>query len=1545
MELITPDTYSQFTPEQLVVEKTTQVEIKNASSQAFYAAALSATPNQDPQQLIDTYRKIKIDLETTGYSSDYDNIQRFIQTDADKYDRKAMSDMIANPNIPQEEKQATIAQYLKDRELEVNLTEEYLQRIYAAEEATNAVDAEHKAYDASFIFDRVKYYDDTQAAINKAGAEFDPSVQAGLLGFAEVVLPFIEGISVQAAKEEVLGAESTWDRVKNIIFMGENKVEIRKALERMPYDKRAEASSKLLSAISALPGMDMKKMFMIQDLVEDPEYATWQRGLDNLIGVLDTGFIVGGAARVAMTPFAKARAAANILPNKSPLILTAEANKTLASKVAADAINAPTNELAHAAGGTKVSVINSMILPRWDIKVIQDLPSDVVDEMLKYNKIADDIAEQAATHGINYSANAKVAAMDAVNESLGAIDGMKLHLNKSMVAQNPAESLLRGDNMERYSGIAVYGSTVKNGFSTAIKALTNASQNFKDIENVILYKKNLKTGEFDIVADIEAELGKRGSYFVGYKFDHVYNPYDAAIFGVDAVTKIGATKYGGYLFDVVGRFNRTISQAAVRSADLASAIEKRLLDIVSDSLTKLGNNSKKKVFYALEEGARQNEIFDTTYLKNKLGMSDKEVAAYYSYRKVSDIVWSMANNEMAKKLKAQGMMEVVTTGTTHRIFAKELDVDYVKNNVKSVYNPVTGTVEGFSQKAFDKLIAEGGSVGRMNKPMRVGSHKTDYVLVSGKDSQYKAFNGSVLPYINGYFQRTYKEFYFVDKIPKEMFVNGARISDDALLVRDHGDTIAAYSTKSEADAAARELAETTGERYVARRGHEYDNFYEKDYHLYQTALSNTKRRGTHLEGYGEKGLANIEDPIESLYRSIRAISSKVSYDDLLESLRQGWLKTYGHMIPATDGLKSFPTDPRQLVKQAGTAQDYANAKALLEHISTLSRAPAKTDKMWQSFMMDLSETLETILPRDVSVGIKSAGQISPTGALRKLPSVFFIALRPLRQLLVQSLQLLQYSFVDPKYMLSGQFARDGIALSFARATIKYPAAYEKAVKAGSKLMGMSEDEFRILSDNYFNKSGLPYSIDSNFYIEGLVKDIHETTLISPTKRVLSGGVNVGKRIIQYSKAAGFDIGEFINLTGSWLIARKKFMDTNPELAHRWTEKAFSDQISAHAREISYAMSVPGTLKYQKGLLALPLQFVAVPHKALLSVLPTSMGGSKAFTGADKVKIAAANLIWFGGAGFGLNSFINMIQDEIGVDLPPEVDMVVRGGTIDIAMNTLLNVMSDEKNDGSKIKFSESFAPLSGGLFFHDVMSKLLHEDWRAAIMGPSYNIVGFENSRISRAMDDISAISGTPDLSTPEKLGKSFLAVASIASGVSDYMKYRYAMHTGKLISARGDNIIEATRAEALSQLFGFGNYKVDDAYEYLKASYDEEKELRDYAKRHFEAIERAYKMYGTLDRKTYEVHLLAWQSTLNSLEPHERQRVAGYMEKIASDKMKTLGDSVISRMLHDATNGGEIRNEIVSTVMRNNTLTENQKKTILQMLNDGMNEELFNAE
>lgn len=1485
------------------------VSTKLSEEQAFYGAALSGSVN-----MVDSYYKIKNDLQSTGVSQDLNDVYTLLESERFESKKDAMMNLLSDPSLSPEYKEQLVNTYLTDRENDVNLAEEYIIRTATKNTPIDMEEAASKEVDISFIDDAIAYNNAISAEINKTTAFLEKTTKDSFIGFLELTLPFVEGVSTQIVKEAVVGEEGWFDRIKNTFLIGENKKALRDALSAMPPEQYREAVTKLLSAVKDLPGQNTKKLYIIEQALQSPDYALWQRGLDDVIGILDATML-GGIVSKGIK--AGVGSIAHVHP-MSPLGMTKVADSVEASRLAALALNDTTGEMTRAIGASKADIVTDAILPKWSSDVTSQFTDDVIEEMTRITNLASDINAQTATHGINYYEAEKIAAKAKVQQELVGAKGLQLHLNKSTII----------DNGEEYSGLAVYGKTSTGGFGSSLKALERAVSNGLKNDEFVILKKNPKTKELDIIADFESEIGKTGSYFIGRNFTHIYNPADKARWGADAVAKIASGRLGGYLFDVISRFDNTISSSFLRAQDVASAIEKRLLDVVRSNIKGLNRDSKMKLFNVLEDGSKDAKVFTRAELATKYQLTEGEIRAYYSYRKVSDILWSMTNREYHRTLNAKGMVNVRGTSIGENVFAKPFkSANEVPNTV--VFDPVAGSIRQLSRDEIKTLYDGGGSIAFLEKRASVGNQRATQILVDGNNVKYNKLPSNPLEYIEGYYQRTYKEYYYVDRVHPALVVDGRTITNPAELDM-YSDTLAAASSKTEADKIIAELqAQNPDFRYTSRLGREFEDPMLKDYEIYKGGMRTTRSRGDHIVGIGESGLANIEDPIESLYRTVRAVSNKVAFQDVIDVNVERWKASFGHMTVGGEYPRSVAEINRAV---ANSTQEYKNAVSLFDYMESIKRTPSKIDAAWQTQLMDMAEIFErqSLKLADMT---RSLAQINPTAAARKLPSTFFIALRPLRQVLVQSGQLLQLSFLDPKYILSGTAARELTAMSMAR-SVYGTALQGQGYKAAAKVMGVSEKEFAVLADTYLQKSGLPFSIDANWYVEGIVKDIHESVLASPTKRAAQYLAKPFAKTVEVSKRVGFDVGEFMNRTGSWLYARRRWMQNNPDIAGRWAEKQYADQIAADATKITYAMTQPGSFKYQKGILSLPLQFVAVPHKALLSVTTNKM-----WTKTEKAKILAANLALFGSYGVGLNTAFDALQEELGFELPEKMLIGLKGGMMDLGLNTLLQTMADEENDGTKVQFSKSFAPISEGVVpFTDVFSKFLNGDWVEMTFGPSYNLLHFKDGRFAKAIHDIRSITNTPDMSSMSKTMEVFAALGQLPSGVSDYMKYRAAKKTGMLLSSSGDPVVEATAHEALAKLFGFQTYSEDDAYRILRTIKDDEKGLREYAEWVDESVNRINHLYKT-DKTQWESYIRKVQVLNAMLEPEELDRVSNYLEVLQDRRMSSVGENVIGEILKGAIAGGEIREDMVN-IVRGSTLPEPSKTRLLELLAIGMDEE-----
>jgi len=1498
---------------------------KDASNIAFFGSAMGGYDS--PKGVQAKYAQMKQELMTAGSSQDVHDIEKLLATDTDARRRDKLNLELSKPETTVDEADFLLSQYLLQRGESVSLADEYVRSVANKRKVSTKTQEINKNLDLEFL----DVYTDTQKVIdqdvNRSVAQFNKSTVAAMGGFMEVMIPFIEGYIINQAREAAIGEQGLGESLYHLVFAGEAKVDFREAMAKMPPPQRVAAAKRAIKAIEELPFFvaDFVKLYPMLDLLgaDDPHVAF--RVIDDFVGVLDT-LLIGGAVRPVLKTIKGA------VHSSSPVAKTAIADPEAAGKMAADAIAEPSGEAAKVVGATKDELVTEYVMPKAAGEAFTDLPTNVADELEQMDQVINQVLKDTDTHGINYYEQEKTALKNRIDDALQDVTTLSVKSTRNFI-----------DDGERYAGEVIYGKK-KTGFGYAEDALDMAKEAFPEdilkLGEVVLYKKNPKTKE--LVATTLKEAGdKRGSYFLGYKFNKPYDKTNVSIYGSDAVSKglFGVFKTG-YLQDIVARFDRTVSQAFLSAADKGSNYEKHLLDIVRKDLGKLGSKSRIKLFNVLEAGAKEEKIWSPTDLKLK-GLNDKEVSAYYKYRKVNDVLWRMTNSIERSRITEAGNMHIGRIGGDASFYGKAVDQS-TWDGIKTAIDPTTGVIVPVDARLISRLEKEGGEIYKLDKAAKIGTDKTTYAIVDGIDTVASAVPDHVLPYIKGYYQRTYKEYYFLDFVPSKLTVDGVAVTDKKTLAR-HGDTVAGFGTRKAAlkamEMANKDVLEGGG-TYAIRSAKEmeFGKAMTTDYDVYSAGLRTTKHRGERLHGAVDGGQARIEDPVESLFRTTRTVSNRYAMEDALASTKQRWMNTWGDKLD----VDVFPNDWSLVTRGRATAEEFTDAKAIFELVQNMERIPTKLSQAWKNTIFNVSEALEpysapfTKLLRDQGL------DFNPIMTARQLSSIAYISLRPLRQLPIQAGQLMQFSFLEPKY-LATSFSRELAGLSIARATYKSKDAGREAwgLAYGAKMAGMAEDEFKVLVDTYITKSGLPFSVDSHAFVEGLVKDIHKDHVGSKVGRTYDAVTAPVKKGVEVSRMVGFDAGEFLNLTGSWLMARKRWMDQNPKLAGKWMEKQYADQIAATARELSYAMTLPGTFKYQKGILSLPLQFLAVPHKAMLSVLPASWGGSKVLSGADKARVLAANMTLFGGYAVGLNAAFEKLQEEAGFEIDPQLLLALKGGMVDLGMNSFIQaVMGDEKQP--EIQFSKSFAPFAEqmGIPFFDVFSNLAKGDVFKVALGPSYNLLHFKEGRFARAVLDMQHLYNAPDLSTTEKIQDSLLAASSIASGADDYLKARYAIKMGQIISGKGNANLRATSSTALAKLFGFGTYSEDEVYKLLTRFKDDKKAIQESAKRAHESIRRLNLKYE--NRTEYLPQLLGHQALIAGLDPAEQAIYREEFIKLDRRSLQDIGDSVINSMVQYAAAGAEVREEILAAINGTVSINEEQKEKLRALLDHGLGEKVF---
>ena len=349
-----------------------------------------------------------------------------------------------------------------------------------------------------------------------------------------------------------------------------------------------------------------------------------------------------------------------------------------------------------------------------------------------------------------------------------------------------------------------------------------------------------------------------------------------------------------------------------------------------------------------------------------------------------------------------------------------------------------------------------------------------------------------------------------------------------------------------------------------------------------------------------------------------------------------------------------------------------------------------------------------------------------------------------------------------------------------------------------------------------------------------------------------------------------------------------------------------EQIAADAREIALSMNRAGSFQYQRNVLAIPLQFLAVPHKAILSLTT-----SKMWTPAEKARLAATHFMLYGTYGVGLYGVVNSLRQENPDTLTEEEWSIVLGGLVDASMNKLFNLFVDEKGEDTSLAISASVSPLSGGIVpFGEFLTALQEDGFYSTITGPSWNLINPDTGRIPKAIREITALISTDGGITEENMAEVFSLAASVPSGGSDWMKQQFALNTGYIVSASGKPLhANVTRAEALGQGWGFATQEQLEMMSASKKvkSVEEEAELE--AKHLYDIMDKVIKSGGSKtgeptneeEKAIAQRRVQAYLKVLKEGNPEGYYRLQRHWRELERRNLRTLGDSISLRIMRNA--------------------------------------------
>lgn len=931
---------------------------------------------------------------------------------------------------------------------------------------------------------------------------------------------------------------------------------------------------------------------------------------------------------------------------------------------------------------------------------------------------------------------------------------------------------------------AVYG-TPEGAFVNAGEALEQAKYALRHVgvrEDEI---EILRREGRDLVPVNLTDATEEGSYMVRVNTFHEIDPTDVVKFEnfdvkLNFFDRFSSTNWGSagslsrHLVDAASMLDKRLSGAASNVSDQGARLEQMMLEeakTYSDKYAALSKTEKAQVDSYILEANLNGLAFDPIDLVAR-GFSMDGVNAVRAWREFWDANYYLENLDMVRTFNAQGYQ--LFENKNARLFARPVAKNQ-NNNV--VYDPDIDQVVVLPGKDMDDLYNIGGTVAKLRRPESFGGVKAEYMIIRNSPTSYSRKirdSDTVLNYREGYYSIQYRAPRFVDEVDADGIRRAVAVAGDTREAQHFADRMARNADN--------------GETYVVRSDDRALRKGSDDWFDVNSAGGRIaqRHRGKTLEdSSGMNHLGDGEyilDPVSSAIRAAKSIAGRTVARPVLETAKARFLQQYEKYLPS-DGMggKKFPNSVDEIgIKGESFSSDIADARTTWEYIRYLENGYVNgIDNFYKAFLHFLSEevgkkgakwsskTLSKVERGfdNLADPLMSPILSSPTGAGKNLVFTAYIGTNVLRQWVVQAHQGIRTIFYNPEGWVSGRIP--GLWVDYMNHMMGNTTAFGK----------------------FMDDSGMMAAVDKQNLVRGTLKDAADHS--NAITRVTGKALNVPRQI-------GFDMGE----RGNMVMHLSAVYDKYKAAGKNMNDKAVKAEAYAEARALSYDMNFAGDLPYNQNSAGVLLQFMQVPHKALMQAT------NRRIPGHMRLRMVAADLAFWGGPTW-------LVSEMMGGDIlpdDPELREVFVYGVESWMLNHSFRQLT--KDSDINIDFS-SLAPYDMTGWGEFAMAMWEGGFSQALLNSPAGQLLK-SDGRVQNAVKSLSRWFGmTPPIEeTPEDFLSVANELASISSGWSNGMKAYLALETGKRYDKYGSLIDNNTHPlEAIMEAFGFSDASRRDLY------------------------------------------------------------------------------------------------------------------------------------
>lgn len=1498
-----------FSLEDLEIDNKAITVNRNNKSHEALTVLTAATANNVTESDVEG---MSWELENSNKSAFVDKTREERGGEAQKHIDGAVVDMLLDDSVSDEDKVAQAQGYSTDSASKLTVPQHLIAKNIAEDggEKTEeqVVVRSHLSQFADEYWERKK---ELQHLVNMEVAKGDSST-VGALGdiFEYYLIPSASGKQAKdilTAMQETLTGESTTD-INDLFLVGSANMDLKEMITSLAPDKRIEMAKLMMEVVNSNSGVylqdenDYAKFDTITRVVAG-EYTETDEVIDNIFGVLDVIPFVGALMKGAKALGKGTRTAkyygdirgarATGQPDPTSLgVITRETNPKKGVDITEEAMK--NEDVAKAAFR---STPEDVAVHAYGPKPTK--PSGKVDPAPPMPPQAGDptVMKSVNRDGqINYTASEKASAKASIQTSFQEAVGLKHRSELSSVGSHPDGGL-------QIKAVYTAGDA---GFSSAKDAreqvkLSLRNYGIKDSEITVLERgvDGYTSMSNELTKTGANELAKTGDYIVQVDFNTKISPLDVErwsgldvknnIFDrVGALTNDNQGSLQRHILDAHSMLHPTITLSANVAVDKASLVSRRITDLGEE----FGNEFRKmspEDMALVENYIKKANLEGFSHTPSQLllqeGFKPEAVKALVAWRKTWDTIYWLENADLVRNLKASGFQALRTD--TDNLLVRKTQMNFNNNRV---YNPLTKEVETLRPDEIRKLYDEGGYIGESRTMLPLDGEDIAHVLVKNDTSSYAVGlreTDAILEYRQGYYQVNYDAPVFIDRIVRDSkgvetrryAVGMARDAVEANLMREkfakaEGVSIDDFGAPRENKAQTRAGAEDRMEMTSAM------------------GRSAQRVRGERLQEATQPVTGGIDgslvqDPIDALTNAARSIANRVSMRDWLSSSKARFVEQYGDYISREiNGSKTFPRSLSEIAKPGETvSKGIADARTTWEYINYMEHGYINIlDEGLKAGMRTIGWAMGK---RGFGLGQRGMEALASgrgvTGTAKGTAFQLYIALNPARQILVQSHQMVRLTAINPGYALVDM--------------VPQLIAVQKA-----RLTGGSTP----LLDFVMNSGQIDSITRTNLLTDALTEITHQSRrgLLGRTK-------DAATKISHYSQKIGFEFGESNNVITSLLA----FRDLAIRQGKNLDDPAVVDRIYAEARNFTYNMTKAGDQPYNQNAAGLVMQFLQVPHKAIVQPFT-----NRVMTPKQKASALFTDTVMFGLPGYAI--WETWFAESLPED--PVVRESMKRGMEGLAFNSLINIIADEH---SALDWT-SLSPTSGQ-GFADLFTRFTEEGMQGLVSkSPAGQMFLGTNPRITNFLKNTMAFAGVrPDLPPVDfyKLSRSF---AMLSSGMSNFYKARYIEKWNQVKNSSGKVIVEhATQGEAYGQLFGLPPEKVRRYYDTKGKLFDKSEAFREDVNYHYNNIKKNLALAGddiSATDEVMETMAMGWV-VFEDYEYEARKQFAALIKKDAKE-----GDFYLIEKLYKAS--GIMTPKEWKMLVQDSPLSEENKKNLLDV-------------